>query len=161
MNIGFVSFTGTSNVVTVLAPAVTGTKPLWIPAAVGSDAWIGWHGSANVDCVTVWFICENWNCRMSLGFAFTSVGTKTRDLLTVGEPTVMAIIFDFVVPEAGADSVALGAVLVAPLVADLAGDGVSAFLYGIVRDEGQGVRSTEGKRLSRDLRLAQGLSACY
>jgi hypothetical protein len=93
MNIGFVSFTGTSNVVTVLAPAVTGTKPLWIPAAAGSDAWIGWHGSANVDCVTVWFICENWNCRMSPGFAFTSAGTKTRDLLTVGEPTVTAIIF--------------------------------------------------------------------
>src|SRR5882757_5088361 len=119
MNIGFVSFTGTSNVVTVLAPAVTGTKPLWIPAAAGSDAWVGWHGSTNVDCVTVWFICENWNCRMSPGFAFTSAGTKTRDLLTVGEPTVTAMIFDFVVP--GADPVALGAVLVAPLVVDLAG----------------------------------------
>ena len=96
---------------------------------------------------------------MSPGFAFTSAGTKTRDLLTVGEPTVTAIIFDFVVP--GADPVALGAVPVAPLVVDLAGDGVSAFLYGIVRAEEQGVRSTGAKRLSRDLRLLSASRPLY
>lgn len=84
-------------------------------------------------------------------------GYEDEGFVDGGEPTVTAIIFDFVVP--GADPVALGAVPVAPLVVDLAGDGVSAFLYGIVRAEEQGVRSTGAKRLSRDLRLAQGLSA--
>ena len=137
MNIGFVLLTGTSNVITVLAPALTGTKPLWIPAALGSEAWIGWHGSANVDCVTVWLICENWNCRISPGLAWTSAGVKTSDLLTVGEPTTMVIIFDF--EDAVPVPVAFGALPVAALLADLAplevvpaGDVVSKVQYGMV-----------------------------
>jgi hypothetical protein len=56
---------------------------------------------------------------MSPGFAFTFEGTKTRDLLTVGEPTVMTIIFELATPEAGLDCEALGAVLVVPLVPNL------------------------------------------
>jgi hypothetical protein len=120
MNIGSVLLIGTSNVTTLAAPAVTGTKPEWMPAALAFEAWIGWHGSANVDCVTVWLICENWNCRMSPGLALTSAGVKTSDLLTTVEPTTMGIILDFVVEEAGAVEVALGAVLVAPLGAPLA-----------------------------------------
>jgi hypothetical protein len=55
MNIGVVLLIGTSNVAIDAAPALTGTKPEWIPATLASEAWMGWHGSANAnaDCVTV------------------------------------------------------------------------------------------------------------
>lgn len=50
---GLVLLIGTSKVLTVASPAATGTKPEWMPAADGSEAWIGWQGASNVDWVTV------------------------------------------------------------------------------------------------------------
>ena len=106
-----------------------------------------------MDCVTVWLICENWNCRISPGLAFTSAGVKTSDLLTVGEPTTMAMIFDFelAVPV----PVVIAAVLVAALLTDLAplevvpaGGVVSTVRNSVVRAEEQGGRSTEAKSLN-------------
>lgn len=44
--------------------------------------------------MTVWFRRENWNCRISPGEAEISEGVKASDLLRVGEPTTMVIIFE-------------------------------------------------------------------
>lgn len=87
-NIGAVLFTVIVKVVTMLWFAIVGTKPLWSAFAIGS------HGESNADCVTVWFLSENWNSTLSPGWVVTSWGVKmSREVLLEPTTTVWVLAF--------------------------------------------------------------------
>jgi len=72
---GVVLFTVTENEGTLEAFAVTGWKPESTPPDMG------WHGAANDDCVTVWFLGLKTNVTVSPVEALTLEGVKARALL--------------------------------------------------------------------------------
>jgi len=57
--------------------AETGMNPEKTPVTLEVEP-IGWHGAANVDCVTVWFAGANWNCTISPTAATMLFGEYTR-----------------------------------------------------------------------------------
>jgi len=69
-----VLFTVTENEGTLDAFAATGWKPESTPPDMA------WHGAANVDCVTVWFLGLKTNVTVSPVEALTLEGVKARPL---------------------------------------------------------------------------------
>lgn len=69
---GCVLFTVTENEGTLVAFAATGWKSESTPLDMG------WHGAANVDCVTVWFLGLKTNVTVSPVEALTLGGLKVK-----------------------------------------------------------------------------------
>lgn len=75
--IGVVLFIWMVYVGVVVEAAVTGMKPLKIPAEA-EFIEMGWQGWSKVDWVTVWLAGANWNCTMSPTAAVTLLGKYAK-----------------------------------------------------------------------------------